>query len=233
VIFTDREKLKGHKLTVHGAGSKGDGHPQCQFCLKFYGHTNGLRTHQRSVHLDCPVHLRKEHSRKVSSFAVKVGTIKCHVCKESEICSGLEELKEHERTEGHAEEVKKRIGIHCNVCRESFNGNLSAFKAHLESEGHVKEVQSLGEFNAAKFCVPCRVKVGEVGEEGEESQWSKHNLSASHRKRCEFKEKTKDKLRLECPECPKVFELVSRFERHLKENHSKTRPSEDNCQVSI
>jgi len=74
-----------------------------------------------------------------------------------------------------------------------------------------------------------------VGDEGEESAWNKHNSSASHRTRCEFKEKTKEKLRLECPECPRVFEMQKYFDRHVKANHSSTRPSEDNnvCQVSI
>jgi len=97
--------------------------------------------------------------------------------------------------EEHAKEikVKAKIVIHVKICTDNFKGNANAFKGHLESEGHVKEVKSLGEFfNAVKFSVLFRVIVGEA-----ESQWTKHNLSASHRKRCEFREKEMEKLRFE------------------------------------
>jgi len=228
-IFKDERKVKSHRLIVHGAGSNEDGHLQCEYCLKFYNHTSGMRYHKRLIHFNCPVHLRRDYSglSEESRFDLKVETIKCHVCKGSEICASVQELKEHERTEEHDKEVKAKIAIHCNVCRESFNGNSKAFKDHLESEGHAKELESLGEFNAAEFCIPCRVVLGEG-----ESAWNKHNLSASHRTRCEFKEKAKEKLRLECPDCPMVFELQSRFDRHLKEKHG-TDVSKDNIKSQV
>jgi len=155
-VFTDREKFKGHKVAVHGAGSKKDGHYQCEYCLKFYMRSSALRFHQRSIHLDCPLHLRRKAkassgSSEELSLPVKVETIKCHVRKESEICSSVIELKEHERTEELGKEVKAKIAIHRNVCRESFNGNSKALKDHLENERHAKEVQSFRQFKAAEF----------------------------------------------------------------------------------
>jgi len=215
LVFNDSTLLMQHKLKFHSVGSKEDG-TQCEMCLKFLSSKNYLELHKVNVHT-------------VNGQLVEI--YKCGLCRDAlEYLTG-EGLADHENSEEHKLEVSKRVSVYCNACRKSFNGDVKALKNHLGRDEHTKELETLGEFERNRFCVPCRQNF-ETFEELVEHE----KTGVGHRNLCsEFRmNQTSEEAPLEvpliCHACPKSFDHQSVLDSHLAKCHP---PAGHVCKVRV
>jgi len=211
LIFQDTIHLKRHKLGVHQFGSKEQGHYQCGFCLKYFSDISYHKSHVKIVHYK---------GFKPSTTGQLPDNIKCFNCVGCPYYSTEEELKAHEDTEEHKNEINSRISVFCNVCKKNFKGSLEALKDHIESEDHQNELESLGNFERETFCIPCRVPF-----ESFQDLCKHEGRSLDHKNICkefrenQLEENMKGKSSLICHACHNVFDCRIELEKHIKKFH--------------
>jgi len=151
----------------------------------------------------------------------KPENIKCFICEDSPSFLGPEGLKFHESSEEHKTKVNSRISVHCNMCREKFEGKVEALQEHLKGQKHEDEIKSLGDYDRAKFCVPCRKEFSNFKELKKHEAVSSEHLKTCRKFKVDTSKEDKElKFPIVCHACPKVFKIQKALERHVKQFHS-------------